>query len=256
MLNVTSSPGSKSVPVSGGQHVVRLADHEPGNRGARCLVGRIRLERIRMVSELETLEDGRVSLPSSSGGRSAPSTFTCGSHHWSSPVALTSNGSDSNDDIRRTAEFPLSLPFSRIRPFHGGRQVSPVTQGRSAINPASDRLDLIVAQGDVVLELLDADRLVQIPRRHLARLGPSFHGRCPRPDFLVGGQRHRRHAVRLMARLALLLKNRRDIFGEGRDARRDPARTPPREPTAGRTRREPQQPPSRQRAFLPAFSCS
>src|SRR6185503_11425810 len=68
-----------------------------------------------------------------------------------------------DDEIRRASEFLLGLPLRRIRPLHGRRKIRAATERRSAIDPTSERFDLVVAQRDVVLEFLDTDGLVDVP---------------------------------------------------------------------------------------------
>src|SRR5688572_7204467 len=57
-----------------------------------------------------------------------------------------------------------------------------------------------------------------VPRRHHAgagaKTGPLLDGARPRARFVVGPQRHRRHAVGTMAVFTAALKYRGDVFGE------------------------------------------
>ena len=96
----------------------------------------------------------------------------------------------------------------------GRRQVLRIALQRAAVDPADDRVDLLVAERHVVLELLDADARVDVPRRHLARADALLDRARPRARLLVGDERHRRDRVRLMALLTLGLKNRRDVLRE------------------------------------------
>ena len=82
------------------------------------------------------------------------------------------------------------------------------------IDPADDRLDLLVAQRHVVLEVLNADAAVDVPRRHLPRLDALLDGPRPGARFLVGAQRHRRDRAGLVTGLALCLEDWRDVLRE------------------------------------------
>src|SRR5207244_1220527 len=75
-----------------------------------------------------------------------------------------------------------------------------------------DCRDLAFSQRPIVLVLADADRLVEMPRRHLA-IGHALPDRSrPRADVLIGGKRHRRRRTGVMTALATSLKNRRHVF--------------------------------------------
>ncbi len=106
------------------------------------------------------------------------------------------------------------LPGAFIGPRLGRRHVLGVAERRAFIDPANDGRDLIVAQRAVVLKLLDAYRLVEMPGRHLVRHHAFLDRLGPRARLLVGHQRHRRHGSLAMTAFALLLKNRRDVFRE------------------------------------------
>ena len=72
----------------------------------------------------------------------------------------------------------------------------------------------VVAQRHVVLEFLNADGLIQMPRRHGAADHALLDGFGPRTRLLVGHQRHRRHGAFAMAALAFFLKDGLDVLGE------------------------------------------
>src|SRR5215471_20611896 len=63
--------------------------------------------------------------------------------------------------------------------------------------------------------MLDANRLIEMPRRHVAGDHALADSLRPRARLFVGDQRHRRRGAGMVALLALLLEHRRDIFGEG-----------------------------------------
>ena len=131
----------------------------------------------------------------------------------------------------------LELPGGPVRPLHGRWHPGRISLGGAAIHPVDDRADLLLLQGDVVLESLDTHPLVHVPGRHHARLDPGpDHGR-PGTDLLVGRQGHGSHSALLMALLTGLLQDGRDVLGEGRarilgrpprrDLREAPARRGP-----------------------------
>ena len=112
--------------------------------------------------------------------------------------------------------FEANCHFAIVGPRLRRGHVFRIALRRAGGDPLDDRVDLRVAQRPVVLELLNADRLVEMPRRHLARLDAGRDRLRPGPRFLVRDERHRRNRIGPMARLALLLEDRRDVFGEGR----------------------------------------
>ena len=89
----------------------------------------------------------------------------------------------------------------------GGR---PVPLRRAAVDPGHDRLDLVVAQADVVGELAEAP--VGEPRRHLAGDDLRLDGPRPRPRVAVRQQRHRRHLVRPVAARAVVEQDLPDVL--------------------------------------------
>src|SRR5438552_11189001 len=76
-------------------------------------------------------------------------------------------------------------------------------------------VDLRIRQRAVILKLLDADGLVDMPWWHLASEHAFANGLGPGAHVLVRHQRHRSHRIRPMARLAFLLQYGGDILGEG-----------------------------------------
>ncbi len=99
------------------------------------------------------------------------------------------------------------------------RHVGRVAARSTGVRPLRDRGDLCRAERRIVLVLLDADVLLDVPRRHHAGLGPDagprLDGARPGAHLVVGLKRHRRHAVPAMAVLTAALKNRCDVFGIG-----------------------------------------
>src|SRR5205814_5778737 len=110
------------------------------------------------------------------------------------------------------------LPFVVGRPLPRRRHILRVAERRTAINPLSDRSDLVVTQRHVVLELLDADRLVDVPRRHLSRRHALLDRPRPRTRLFVSKERHRRNRSRTMTVLTFCLEDRGNVLCERRAA--------------------------------------
>ncbi len=55
---------------------------------------------------------------------------------------------------------------------------------------------------------------VLMPGRHDPLYNCLFNGRGPRPNLFVGDQRHGRDVIGVMTGGAILVENRRDVFGE------------------------------------------
>ena len=81
-------------------------------------------------------------------------------------------------------------PDVSVRPVDGWQHVGGIPARGSRVNPPDNRLDLRLAQRNVVLKLLDADRLVDVPRRHRAIEDPRANRCAPR-----AGPRHRSPAT-------------------------------------------------------------
>src|SRR5262249_10414909 len=96
------------------------------------------------------------------------------------------------------------------------RHVSRVALRRAGVDPLHDRRDLVVGERSIVLVLADADRLVEMPRWHVARRDALADRPRPRPHVFVGDERHRRRGALVMARLAVLLEDRRHVFRKSR----------------------------------------
>ena len=110
-------------------------------------------------------------------------------------------------DPVRFAEGPLTGACRRL--VDGFVSVA----ARSAVaGPAGDRLDLHVAQGDVVGEGPEAR--VGVPGWHVAVLDRPGDRARPGAHLAVGAERHRRDLVRLMAGSAVLVEDRRDVVDE------------------------------------------
>ena len=106
------------------------------------------------------------------------------------------------------------LPGVVGRPFAGGRHVLRITLRGTGIDPANDRVDLLVRQRDIILEFLHADVAVDVPGGHLARDDTLTNGFGPGARFFKRDQRHRGHGVLAVALFAFGLEDGRDILGK------------------------------------------
>ena len=81
---------------------------------------------------------------------------------------------------------PSFTPFHSLSVTSGlaGGMILRIALRRSAVDPADDRVDLLVGERHVVLELLDADAAVDVPRRHLARRHALLDRAGPGTRFL------------------------------------------------------------------------
>ena len=135
------------------------------------------------------------------------------------------------DDEIGWSQLLRGLPFVGVWPLPWTRHVFEITEGRAAIDPSNDGIDLRLAERHVILEFLDSHGGVNVPWRHLTG-DHTFADRLrPGACLFVSHQRHRRHRPGVMALLALLLENRCYVFGKrngvGRqsDARKNQADT-------------------------------
>jgi hypothetical protein len=71
-------------------------------------------------------------------------------------------------------------------PFLARWQVARIAHRGPGVDPPDDRIDLGIGQRDVVDELLDANGLIEVPRRHLARRDASPNRPDPGTHFLIG----------------------------------------------------------------------
>ena len=142
---------------------------------------------------------------------------TTGFHHASLAPAFCVHGSDLT--IRSGSVWPNC--FAKFQPCSfghclGGRHVLRVALRRAGVDPLGDRLDLLVGERAIVLEFLDADGLVDVPGRHLSRLHAVLDRPRPGPRLFERDERHRRDRIGPVAGFALVLEDRRDVFGECR----------------------------------------
>ena len=130
-------------------------------------------------------------------------------------------GGGGRDDDRRRLDDQIrltDLPLVRGAELERRRQVGRIAQRGTVIGPDRDLLDLLLAQRDVVLVVLNPEVPLDEPRRHgapfAAETRAHLHCAGPGPHLLVGEERHRRHRRRPVTVLAAPLQNRRDVAGE------------------------------------------
>ena len=114
-----------------------------------------------------------------------------------------------HDQIRRA--YPPGRHV--VESWHGGH-VGGVPLDGAAVDPFDDRRDLVITQRRIVLVLLDADRLVEEPGRHLALADALLDRLRPGPRVVVREQRHRRDLAGTMTPDARPVQNRRDVLRE------------------------------------------
>ena len=116
-----------------------------------------------------------------------------------------------HDEIRLTSITLGHAPHVVGGPVDRRRKIGGVAPRRARIDPADDDVDFRITQGNVVLEVLDADGLVQVPGRHhpVDHLFPD--PARPTSDLIVGHQRHRPHLTGAVTSLTALLENRSDV---------------------------------------------
>ena len=179
-----------------GQHDEVVDDVEPADGVAlgRSLVG----------AQLAHLDGRDVAVPGEAGLRLA---------HRPPPVG----GRRRHLDLRGPDhEVGLAdLPARRVDDAGDGRPVDGLAARGAVVDPRRDARDLLGAQRDVALVVLDADVLLDVPGRHHVGLadppGAVLDGPRPGPHVLVGQQRHRRHRLGLVAVLAAPLEDGRDV---------------------------------------------
>ena len=106
----------------------------------------------------------------------------------------------------------LHVPFVGVLELAGSRHIGRISFWGAGVDPTDDGRDLIIGQRHVVLEMADADVLVDVPRRHFARQDFLFDRLGPGPHFLIGQQRHGRESIRPVTDLAAVLEKRRHIL--------------------------------------------
>src|SRR4029453_3533575 len=108
-------------------------------------------------------------------------------HPGVAPPGLHRPRAIADDEVRLLLAEPGSVvpPLIR-RPNPGRRHVFEVALQRALIDPGQYRRDLFIAERSIILELLDSDGLVDMPRRHLARLDSCADRARPRTCLLVG----------------------------------------------------------------------
>ena len=183
---------------------------------------------------------GLISIARTHRGSVNPVSVT-GRNHLSCVCAASVYGCDLITRSGAPNCFASCQPVG-IGEAHRRGHVLRIAQRRAGVHPADERRDLRVAEAAVVLELLDADGAVDVPRRHQALRHLPLDLVRVLARVLVGDERHRADRIRLMADLALLLQDRRDVLRE-----RDGCRSRRRRHATRRRQRGDRQDPTRQR---------
>ena len=143
-----------------------------------------------------------------------------GRHGRLPPVVLCERrhgvGCREQDQVRWSTKLVGEVPNIVVGEHRRWRHVRRIPPRRARVDPPNDGVDLRTGQGPIVLEVLDSDRLVDVPGRHLTCLDPVLDRACPGPHLGIGLQRHRRDVARSVASLALRPEDRRDVLAEGR----------------------------------------
>ena len=133
------------------------------------------------------------------------------------------------DLVRRHDQVRPDRPRGGVAPLDRLGQVRRVALRSTVVDPRLDERELLVREGRVVLVVLDADVLLDVPRRHGAHAVADR--RAPldllgvAADVLIRDQRHRAGAVGPVAGLAAPLQDRFDVRvkgGRGGVCARDP----------------------------------
>jgi hypothetical protein len=173
---------------------------------------RLRLQQVseRVMHDLSTLGAGRLDLDGAHPARLGHAGFD----RRPRPFVLGVRG----DRVWRRANHQIrgservgKLPAIRIGNDRRGGKSLHVALRRTGVDPPNDRGDLGVGERAIVLELLNADRLVDVPGRHLARLHAFLDDVEVLLGVVVGQKRHRRDRAGLMAHLTFALEERRDV---------------------------------------------
>ncbi len=157
---------------------------------------------------------GLVSFAITQRGPSRPSTVTRGVHQLSRPLARYVEGIRADDEVGRP-ELRGETPLGSGGQLRRGRRVGGITLRRAGVRPGNDRLDLLCGERGVVLERLDADVAVDVPRRHLAGgdLRPDPSGVAP--GGRVVEQREGPDSLGLVAFHAIRVEDLGHVSGPG-----------------------------------------
>ncbi len=118
-----------------------------------------------------------------------------------------------HDQVRRS-ELVRQRPPARVRPPNGGRKVCGIPLGRSPVDPRDDGSDLLVRERDVVREVLDPDRAVDVPGGHDAPLDAVTDALRPAKRLPVRQQGHGADPLGAMTRLTGRLEDRGHVGRE------------------------------------------
>ena len=143
--------------------------------------------------------------------------------HVRLPPLVTARGRNGvrrrgQDEVRRSpALVVLELPVLVLgAPFDRFGQKGRISHRHPGVHPIRNRLDCLLRERRVVLEILDPDRPVDVPARWHHPVHDRFlDHRRPGPHLLVGLERHRRGRARTVAPYAVLLEDVSNISRVG-----------------------------------------
>ncbi len=120
-----------------------------------------------------------------------------------------------DDQVRRSAKPFREVPDVVVGKDGRRRKVCLVSLGGATVDPSNDGGDLRIRKRPIVLKILDANRLVYVPGRHLTCCDTVLDRTSPGPRFSIGLQRHRRDVAGPVTGLAFLAEDRRHILRVG-----------------------------------------
>ena len=208
-------PGTRREQHAGAlrEDLVALAHPVVGDRDGSLAVGRP-VVGVAMVNHLHAARVGRLELV----GLNPTGLVNALDRDRRSPPLILAVGLDvvrrrPDDQIGGTLQLRLELPRSSLGKAGHGRRVA-LAARRARIHPPRDRLDLVVAQRDVVLVRLYADAVVDVPGRHEALLDAKLDQGGIALRRRVVEQRHRGERAGPMALDTMLPHDGRHVLGE------------------------------------------
>ena len=113
-------------------------------------------------------------------------------------------------NVLRHLDNHVGLDAPAIDELHRRRSIFRIAFNCAAIGPRDQRLDGVVTQSPVIDEVTVVR--IRKPRRHLPADYSRLYAFCPGPRVFVGHEGHGSDFTRTMTGLAVLLKNRKNVF--------------------------------------------
>ncbi len=217
-------PALISLPLFGPHDLALLADGPLHQEAGADVRGRAERERIGLFL-LQPCQGVMRDATAGNGGRpdldgANPTILSQPRRHFGLPPVILRErghrvGRGLDDEVRRSAQLLRKVPHVVVRELLRCGHVLRIALRCAGVDPRNHRLELLVGQRTIVLEGLNADGAIDMPRGHLSRGDARSNRPHPRADLLVRHERHRRNVAGPVARLTLLLKDRRDVPGVG-----------------------------------------